>query len=532
MSNILVTGASSGIGRATAVRLAGEGHHVFAGVRQAADAEALAAMDHITPVILDVTDAGQIAAAAKTVAGAVGDAGLHGLVNNAGGGLIYPMELLPLQTFRDVLEVDTVGQLAVTQAFLPLLRVARGRVVMIGTIGTRFTPPFAGALVGAKAALTALGDALRQELAPWGVRVVVVQPGHDPQRSGRQTGPRCGEDAGVVLRAGPCPLRGGIPVDVVRRGRALNDRKFTGCGGADHISGVSCRTSARPLHHGQGFPAARYRRAAAGGGRGHHAAASVQASRAGIAGPLTTPGHLFARLFQGGHDGAGKPGPGGRLGPDVRGHGRRDRQPRLGIPELTMREKTFLFIAADLCSGGLGFPLSTHVQMGGMHGVTLPECRAAIRHLAPYVGYPTAAVALQQLQQNAAEVRVRGSAAGPGPGSGNRRCSDDSRCGRRKAARSRCRLRGFGHRPVRAALARRPRSLPRERTLTCIAADVLNQTLDDSLALHGRLAAACGVPVADIHATLLLVSEYGFGKAWQADTTPSQGTWPTSLPPE
>lgn len=176
MSNILVTGASSGIGRATAVRLAGEGHHVFAGVRQAADAEALAAMDHITPVILDVTDAGQIAAAAKTVAGAVGDAGLHGLVNNAGGGLIYPMELLPLQTFRDVLEVDTVGQLAVTQAFLPLLRVARGRVVMIGTIGTRFTPPFAGALVGAKAALTALGDALRQELAPWGVRVVVVQP--------------------------------------------------------------------------------------------------------------------------------------------------------------------------------------------------------------------------------------------------------------------------------------------------------------------------------------------------------------------
>lgn len=176
MLNILITGASSGIGRAAAVRLAGEGHRVFAGVRKAADAEALAVIDHITPVIMDVTDAGQIAAAAETVAAAVGEAGLHGLVNNAGGGLAYPLELLPLQTFRDVLEVDTVGQLAVTQAFLPLLRVARGRVVMIGTIGTRFTPPFAGTLVGAKAALTALSDALRQELAPWGIPVVVVQP--------------------------------------------------------------------------------------------------------------------------------------------------------------------------------------------------------------------------------------------------------------------------------------------------------------------------------------------------------------------
>src|SRR5262249_56983950 len=112
------TGPSAGCGRGAAVGLGGEGPRVFAGVRKAADAEALAVIDHITPVIMDVTDAGQIAAAAKTVAAAVGEAGLHGLVNNAGGGLAYPLELLPLQTFRDGLEGGTGGQLAVTRAFL------------------------------------------------------------------------------------------------------------------------------------------------------------------------------------------------------------------------------------------------------------------------------------------------------------------------------------------------------------------------------------------------------------------------------
>jgi len=106
-----------------------------------------------------------------------------------------------------------------------------------------------------------------------------------------------------------------------------------------------------------------------------------------------------------------------------------------GLPGLTMREKTFLFIAADLCSGGLGFPLATHVQMGGMHGVTLPECRAAIRHLAPYAGYPDGRGPLQQLWHNAAEPASRGrvSAAGPGP-PGDRRRSGDSGCGRWQAA--------------------------------------------------------------------------------------------------
>ena len=174
----LVTGCSSGIGRATALRLAAAGQHVYAGVRNPADGDQLArsaAGGELTPLILDVTDSSHIAAAAAVVSGHAA-AGLDGLVNNAGFGLACPTELVQLESFRRQLEVNVTGQLAVTQAFLPLLRRARGRIVMVSTIGVRFTPPFAGPLDATKAALAALGDALRQELAPWGVRVVLIEP--------------------------------------------------------------------------------------------------------------------------------------------------------------------------------------------------------------------------------------------------------------------------------------------------------------------------------------------------------------------
>ncbi|HXZ72007.1 MAG TPA: SDR family NAD(P)-dependent oxidoreductase [Streptosporangiaceae bacterium] len=142
-SHIVVTGASSGIGRATALELAAAGHHVFAGVRQLADAPAppAASLGEITPVLLDVTDPVQIGAAAGTVAGHIGDDGLNGLVNNAGIGVFGPLEITPLGEFRCQLEINVTGQLAVTQALLPLLREARGRIVLIGSIGSRFTPP-------------------------------------------------------------------------------------------------------------------------------------------------------------------------------------------------------------------------------------------------------------------------------------------------------------------------------------------------------------------------------------------------------
>ena len=182
--HMLVTGASSGIGRATALRLAAHGHHVYAGVRKPADGTALtsatlaeAADGELTPVLLDVTDAGQIDAAAKTIAEHAGDAGLAGLVNNAGVGVFGPLELIGIEDFRQQLEINVTGQIAVTQAFLPQLRRARGRIVMIGSIGARFTPPFIGPLAASKATLATLTTALRQELAPWDIRVMLVEPG-------------------------------------------------------------------------------------------------------------------------------------------------------------------------------------------------------------------------------------------------------------------------------------------------------------------------------------------------------------------
>ncbi|MGE5292687.1 MAG: SDR family NAD(P)-dependent oxidoreductase [Micromonosporaceae bacterium] len=181
--HVLVTGASSGIGRATALHLAASGHHVYAGVRKQADATALEQTavsektdGEITPLLLDVTDAGQVAAAADTIAAHAGAAGLDALVNNAGIGIFGPLEIIPIEQFRHQLEVNVTGQLAVTQAVLPLLRLARGRIVMIGSIGARFTPPFVGALAASKSTLATMSEALRQELAPWDIRVSLIEP--------------------------------------------------------------------------------------------------------------------------------------------------------------------------------------------------------------------------------------------------------------------------------------------------------------------------------------------------------------------
>jgi NAD(P)-dependent dehydrogenase (short-subunit alcohol dehydrogenase family) len=175
----VVTGASSGIGRATALRLAAMGYHVYAGVRRTGDGESLqrdAPADRLTPLPLDVTDGQQILAAAKTVEGHVGGLGLQALVDNAGVGLTGPLELVPIEAFRRQFEVNVVGQLAVTQAFLHSLRTAQGRIVVIGSIGSHLTMPFAGPLASSKSTITSLADAFRQELAPWNIRVVLIEP--------------------------------------------------------------------------------------------------------------------------------------------------------------------------------------------------------------------------------------------------------------------------------------------------------------------------------------------------------------------
>ena len=177
-SHIVFSGTSSGIGRAAALGLAAAGHHVFAGVRQPGDAPVppAAGSGEITPLLLDVTDPAQIGAAAGAVAGHTGGAGLTGLVNNAGIGVFGPLEIIPVEQFRHQLEVNVTGQLAVSQALLPLLRRARGRIVLIGSIGTRFTPPFTGPVSASKSTIATMAEALWQELAPWDIRVVLIEP--------------------------------------------------------------------------------------------------------------------------------------------------------------------------------------------------------------------------------------------------------------------------------------------------------------------------------------------------------------------
>jgi NAD(P)-dependent dehydrogenase (short-subunit alcohol dehydrogenase family) len=179
MPPILITGASTGIGEACARWLDRRGHVVFAGVRRDADGERLrhGSSDSLRPIVIDVADAGSIARARDEVERAVGETGLGGLVNNAGIAVAGPLEFVPIETLRRQLEVNVVGQVAVTQAFLPLLRRARGRIVLMGSIGGRMSTPFLGPYCASKFALEALADALRVELQPWGLHVSIIEPG-------------------------------------------------------------------------------------------------------------------------------------------------------------------------------------------------------------------------------------------------------------------------------------------------------------------------------------------------------------------
>jgi NAD(P)-dependent dehydrogenase (short-subunit alcohol dehydrogenase family) len=185
---VLVTGASRGIGEACAVRLARDGFRVYAGVRREEDGQRL--LGHggggIVPLLLDVTDETQIAAAAARVDAECRDRGLQALVNNAGVAIAGPLEFLPIDELRRQLDINFIGQLAVTQACLPLLRRSRaapdtdhrcGRIVFMSSISGRNALPFTGAYAASKYALEAAADALRVELLPFGLRVVLVEPG-------------------------------------------------------------------------------------------------------------------------------------------------------------------------------------------------------------------------------------------------------------------------------------------------------------------------------------------------------------------
>lgn len=191
---IVITGCSSGFGRATALELARRGWHVFATVRKEADqanllSEAAAdnSQDNLTPLLCDITQAEQIAALAQQVRTFLSDGStqeklpsLDALLNNAGTAYGAPLELLPIEDFRAQLELNVTAHLAVTQAFLPMLKAARGTIINVSSVAGRFVTPMTGAYSASKFALEALSDALRIELAPFGVRVVVIEPASSP----------------------------------------------------------------------------------------------------------------------------------------------------------------------------------------------------------------------------------------------------------------------------------------------------------------------------------------------------------------
>jgi NAD(P)-dependent dehydrogenase (short-subunit alcohol dehydrogenase family) len=173
MPHVFVTGAARGIGRATAVRLGARGWDVTAGVRRPEDGEPLraAAGGRITPVLLDITDDDQVAAVADAL-----PARLDAVVNSAGIVVSGPMEGVGLDELRRQLEVNVVGQVAVTQAVLPRLRESRGRVVFVSSLSGRIATPMTGPYNASKFALEGLADSLRMEVRPWGIRVVLIEP--------------------------------------------------------------------------------------------------------------------------------------------------------------------------------------------------------------------------------------------------------------------------------------------------------------------------------------------------------------------
>jgi NAD(P)-dependent dehydrogenase (short-subunit alcohol dehydrogenase family) len=171
MSRVLITGASRGIGRAAALRLARSGWDVVAGVRNGADGESLRAEhDQITPLVLDVASAQDLAALDSLGA-------LDAVVNNAGYALDGPVEGLDLDDLRRQFEVNVFGQVAVTQRVLPMLRRSSGRIVFTSSLSGRVSTPMTGAYNASKFALEAIADALRVEVRPWRIRVVLIEPG-------------------------------------------------------------------------------------------------------------------------------------------------------------------------------------------------------------------------------------------------------------------------------------------------------------------------------------------------------------------
>jgi len=175
---VLITGSSSGIGAACALDLDRRGYTVFAGVRSPAHGRRLQqkATPRLVPILIDVTDRSLVAAAAEKISSTVGERGLAGLVNNAGVLYSAPLEFVAQEQLRRQFEVNVFGVVATTQAMLPSLRKARGRIVNIGSITGKAAPPYLGPYAASKFALEAITDVMRMELRSWGIQVALIEP--------------------------------------------------------------------------------------------------------------------------------------------------------------------------------------------------------------------------------------------------------------------------------------------------------------------------------------------------------------------
>ena len=174
---VVITGASTGIGEASAYLLARQGFRVFAAVRRAEDEDRLQASGvPMETLLLDVTDTSSVTKAAQQVRAATGGK-LFGLVNNAGIAVAGPLECLPISELEKQLDINVVGPVRVTQEFLPMLREARGRIVMMSSVAGRSALPVVGAYSASKFALEAIADTWRVELYKWGISVILVEPG-------------------------------------------------------------------------------------------------------------------------------------------------------------------------------------------------------------------------------------------------------------------------------------------------------------------------------------------------------------------
>jgi NAD(P)-dependent dehydrogenase (short-subunit alcohol dehydrogenase family) len=198
---VVITGSSSGIGEASALLMARDGFRVFAGVRKPEDGERLRqkAGKNITPVIIDVTDPASISADSAQVKDQI-EHGLDGLVNVAGIGVMGPLEYTTAEEMHRIFEINVFGQIAVIQAFLPMIREARGRIINISSVGAHIAIPFGGLLSASKSAFGSLSDALRLELRPFGIRVSVIEPGAIATPAVEKT---LGDVEGVIARLPP-----------------------------------------------------------------------------------------------------------------------------------------------------------------------------------------------------------------------------------------------------------------------------------------------------------------------------------------